>query len=177
MKLPITDEFLWEIFNLSQKVEDALHFLGIYSWREVFVPPNFLIRRIYEKKKAKMRFKKFIKYLAKKGYIKLKALEPTEGIIITKKGLEKIFKVGIKKIKKEKRKDGKYLMVVFDIPETKRALRNMFRKVLQDLGFKFFQKSIWISPFDLLEEVQTIIKNWDLEDYVRIFLIKEIELS
>lgn len=106
----------------------------------------------------------------------MKALEPTEGIIITKKGLEKIFKVAFRKIKKHQRKDGKYLMVVFDIPETKRTLRNLFREILQDLGFKFFQKSIWISPFDVLKELQEIIKNWDLEDYVKIFLIEEMEL-
>jgi hypothetical protein len=51
MRLPITDEFLWEVFNLSQKVEDVLRFIGIGHAKDAFVPPEFDIKRIYEKKK------------------------------------------------------------------------------------------------------------------------------
>jgi CRISPR-associated endonuclease Cas2 len=177
MKLPITDEFLWELFHLSQKVEDVLLFFGAGSYREAFVPSRFSIRRIYEKRRAKMRFKEFIRYLSRKGYIKVKALEPKQGIVITKKGMEKVLKVSLKKTEKKRRKDGKWLMVVFDIPENKKNLRNLFRKLLQILGFKFFQKSIWVCPYDVLREVQGIVQRYSLEKYVKIFLIEEVELK
>jgi len=176
MKLPITDEFLWELFHLSQEVEDLFLFLGFGNWRETFVPPDFSIRRLYEKRKAKKSFNDFINYLKRKGYIKAKALEPNQGVIITKKGLEKILKIALKKTEKKRRKDGKWIMVVFDIPERKRKLRDLFRENLQILGFKFFQKSTWVCPFDVLKELEGIIQPHGLEDYVRIFLIEEIEL-
>jgi len=175
MKLPITDEFLWEIFHLSQKVTDVFHFLGFRSWKEVFVPPQFSLQRIYEKRKAKTEFKQFINYLVKKDLIKVKEEEIGSGVIITPKGMEKIFKVALQEIEKKKRKDGKLLMVVFDIPERKRKLRNAFRETLQILGFNFFQKSIWISSFDVLKEVRGVVKNLGLVKYVKIFLIKGIK--
>jgi len=177
MKLPITDEFLWELFRLSQKIEDVFLFFGVGSWKEVFVPPHFSVRRLYEKRKAKQTFNDFVRYLTRKGYIKVKALEPNKGIIITQKGMEKVLKVSLKKTEKKKRKDGKWLMVVFDIPENKRTLRNLFRETLQVLGFKFFQKSIWICPYDVLEKVQGSVQRYGLEKYVKIFLIEEVEFK
>jgi phenylacetic acid degradation operon negative regulatory protein len=177
MKLPITDEFLWEIFHLSQKAGDILFFLGFANRQEPFVPPSLSIRRIYEKRKAKQKFSNFIKYLAEKGYIKLKSLEPNQGLFITQKGMEKIFKIELGKMEKRKRKDGKWLMVVFDIPERKRTLRDLFRENLQLLGFKFFQKSTWICPWDVLKEVQAIVQQYNLGKYVKIFLIEEISFK
>jgi len=68
-------------------------------------------------------------------------------------------------------------MVVFDIPERKRTLRDLFRENLQLLGFKFFQKSAWICPWDVLKEVQAIVQQYNLGEYVKIFLIEEISLK
>ena len=177
MKLPITDEFLWELFHLSQKTEDIFRFFGLGPLRDTFVPPHFSIRRIYEKRKARQSFSEFIHYLTKKGYIEVKTLKPKGGIIITKKGLEKILRVSLKKTEKKKRGDGKWLMVIFDIPESKKALRNLLRRNLQFLGFVFFQKSIWVCPFDVLRETQVFISRFGLEKYIRIFLIEEMELK
>jgi len=177
MKLPITDEFLWELFHLSQKVEDVFHFLGLGSWREVFVPPSFSIQRLYEKRKAKQKFNDFIRYLIKQGYIKVKALEPNSGVILTQKGMEKVLKIALGRTEKKRRKDGKWVMIIFDIPERKRTLRDLLRRNLQILGFKFFQKSIWVCPYDVLKEAQGIIQAYNLENYVRIFLIEEIEIQ
>jgi len=177
MRLPITDEFLWELYRLYEKTQDLAYFFSIKPWREVAVPPSLSIRRIYEKKKHRWAFAKLIWYLKKKGYIKVKSLEPREGVILTSKGMGKILKIVLEKTEKKKRKDGKWLMVIFDIPERKRKLRDLFRENLQILGFKFFQKSIWISPYDVLEEVQNILQKSDLEKYAKIFLIEEIEIK
>ena len=42
--------------------------------------------------------------------------------------------------------DGKWRMVVFDLPETKRGLRNGLRKQLRAARFGGLQRSVWISP-------------------------------
>ena len=42
--------------------------------------------------------------------------------------------------------DGKWRMVVFDLPERKRGLRNEFRKQLRAARFGGLQGSVWISP-------------------------------
>jgi len=68
-------------------------------------------------------------------------------------------------------------MVIFDIPERKRTLRDILRENLQILGFKYLQKSIWVCPYDVLEEVQNLIAKYELEKYVKTFLIEELEIE
>ncbi len=137
--------------------------------------PSLSIKRIYEKKKRRWVFNGFIWYLKRKGYIKVQSLEPSAAIIITSKGIEKILKITLKKTIKKRRKDGKWIMAIFDIPEKKRSLRDFLREALQALGFKFLQKSIWVCPYDVLKEVQGVIQRYDLERYVNLFLIEEIK--
>lgn len=176
MPLPITDEFLWNLYRLYEKVEDLHFIIGPKPFREVGAIPSFSLQRIYEKKRHRWAFARIVWYLKKKGYIKVKSLEAKEGIILTRKGMRKVFKISLKQTKKKKRKDGKWIMVIFDIPEKKRKLRDFFREVLKSLGFKFLQKSIWVCPYDMLNKVQKIIQKSDLEKYVRIFLIEEVEI-
>ena len=177
MRLPITDEFLWDLYRLYEKTGDIAYLFSIKTWSEVAIPPSLSIRRIYEKKKHRWTFAKFIWYLKKKGYIRVKSLEPQEGIILTSAGMEKVLKITLAKTEKKRRKDGKWIMVIFDIPERKRKMRDLFREALQVLGFKFFQKSIWVCPHDVLKEIQGIIQKYTLEKYVKIFLIQEVEIK
>ncbi|MDD2764363.1 MAG: PaaX family transcriptional regulator C-terminal domain-containing protein [Opitutaceae bacterium] len=42
--------------------------------------------------------------------------------------------------------DGRWRLVLFDVPETQRALRQRLRQKLRALGFGYLQNSAWISP-------------------------------
>ena len=42
--------------------------------------------------------------------------------------------------------DGKWRIIVFDLPEKKRGLRNDLRKQLRSARFGGLQRSVWISP-------------------------------
>ncbi len=174
-RLPITDEFLWELFDLYWEIKDIFN-LPPKTWREVGIPPSERINRIIQKRKSKYTFKKLIDHLSKAGYIKVKSLGAKKGVILTQKGMEKVLKIGLYKMKKRKRKDGEWVMVIFDIPEKKRKLRDFFREQLQILGFKELQKSVWVSPYDVLKEVQFLIQRFSLTKYTKIFLIKEQEI-
>lgn len=175
LKLPITDEFLWDLFNLYLKIEDILNWPP-HSMREAVVPPKLRLKRILQKKKSRYTFKRLIDRLSQKGYIKLKSLQPEEGVLLTEKGNQKLLEIALTKIEKKKRKDGKWLMVIFDIPEKLRKLRDLFRENLYFLGFKELQKSVWISPFDVLEEVQLLTQRYSLQKYIKLFLIQEQEI-
>jgi len=140
------------------------------------VPPRDRLERIIQKRKSRYTFKSIISYLSQKGYIKVKSLQAKEGIILTQKGMEKVLKVGLYKTKKKKRKDRKWLMVIFDIPEKKRKMRDFFREQIQILGFKELQKSVWVCPYDVLKEIQFLIQKFSLFRYIKIFLIEEQEI-
>jgi len=57
-----------------------------------------------------------------------------------------------------KRWDGYWRMVVFDVPEERRKLRNALRGKLNQLGFGQWQRSVYITPFDLEEEINQFLK-------------------
>lgn len=101
-------------------------------------------------------------------------LEGKEGIILTREGINKVIKAKFKLFQKRKRKDGKWIMVIFDIPEKKRFSRDFLRKTLYLLGYKMLQQSVWVSPYDVYKETQNFIQRGSLDSYVKMFLIKEI---
>ena len=60
-------------------------------------------------------------------------------------------------LKKPKRWDGKWRVLIFDIPETKKVLREKVRHTLVSIGFYRLQDSVWIYPYDC-EDLITLLK-------------------
>ncbi len=58
---------------------------------------------------------------------------------------------------KKIRWDHRYRMVMFDIPEKRRGVRERLRRLMQELGFLRLQDSVWISPYDC-EDLVVLIK-------------------
>ena len=52
------------------------------------------------------------------------------------------------KIKQPKKWDKKWRVVVFDIPEKKRAVRAEVRRIFTEAGFYRLQDSVWVYPYD-----------------------------
>jgi len=175
MKLPITDKFLWSLYNLVEKIDRIYEFLGPKTMKEVICPDVYKMKREWERKQARKNFSKLVHYLKKRGFIKIKNLEAKEAMILTKKGLKKVFKVWAKNLEKKRRKDGKWIMIIFEIPERKRKLRDLLREYLQLLGYRMLQQSVWICPFDVLKETEAFLRVHSLDPYVKIFLIEETE--
>jgi len=93
---------------------------------------------------------------------------------LTSKGLEKIFEISLKLKRKKKGSDGKWIMLMFDIPENKKHLRDKLRRYILSLGYKMLQKSVWVCPFDVLKETKDILRLKSLDPYARIFLIEKV---
>lgn len=62
--------------------------------------------------------------------------------------------------------DGKWRLVVFDIPEKRRAARQFLRKKLIEWGFKKWQKSVWACKKNCTEQLEDVIKKAGIEDWV-----------
>jgi len=71
--------------------------------------------------------------------------------------------------------DGKYRIVIFDIPEFLRRERNWLRLQLKILGYKLLQKSVFIGKRPLPVELMEEIINKKLYSYVRILTVGEID--
>lgn len=60
-------------------------------------------------------------------------------------------------LKKPKRWDGKWRVLIFDIKEERRPLRNKIRRTLAVIGFIRLQDSVWVYPYDC-EDLITLLK-------------------
>ena len=49
---------------------------------------------------------------------------------------------------KPKRWDRQWRIVIFDIPERRRKIRDHLRMMLESIGFLKLQESVWIYPYD-----------------------------
>ena len=179
MQLPFTEKFLWEIYKLIENIDKSYDLFAPKSMKYALCPGLYSLRRSYEKQKARTNFSKFINYLKANRYIKIKELENKSAIALTPKGARKVLKIKLntEREKAQKRKDGKWQMVIFDIPEHKKKTRDIFRKYLRYLGYQPLQKSIWVCPFDVYEETKNLVENYFITPCVRFFLIEEVDLD
>ncbi len=63
----------------------------------------------------------------------------------------------------------KNLIVMFDIPETRKAEREWFRWHLKKFNYKMIQKSVWVGPSPLLKEFMDYISKIGLKNAVKTF--------
>ena len=175
MKLPITDQFLWGLYKMLDETGDVLRYISRRPTMYNYLPgPKNPIFDKYRKDKGNEAFSKFIYHLKRKNYIKVKNLQGKQAIVITKSGIDKILKASFKIENKKKRKDGKWIMIIFDVPEKYRKSRALLRSILRNLGYKIFQQSVWITPYDVSEKTEKLLQFYSLDTYVKIFLIEEI---
>jgi phenylacetic acid degradation operon negative regulatory protein len=64
---------------------------------------------------------------------------------------------------------GGWVLVVFSIPEARRALRHKLRTRLQWLGLGTVASGVWIAPAHAEAEVRRTIEDLDLEGHVELF--------
>jgi CRISPR-associated endonuclease Cas2 len=154
---------------------DAANFLTQRPTMSNFLPgPRNPIYKKYRKERGKKKFNKLIYYLKRNGYIKAASLKNEKAVILTKEGIDKAIKASFK-LRKPVRKDGKWVMLIFDVPEKSKGSRDLLRSILQNLGYKMFQKSVWISPYDISDKTEKLLQLHSLENYVKIFLIEEMQ--
>lgn len=60
-------------------------------------------------------------------------------------------------LKKPRRWDGKWRLVIFDIPEKRRGVRDRIRTLVARLGFLRLQDSVWVYPYDC-EDIIGLLK-------------------
>jgi DNA-binding transcriptional regulator PaaX len=176
MKLPITEQFLLRIFRLIQGVDRAYDFFAPRTMKESLVPELLKLRRELGRKEDWRSFSQLIYHLKRKGYIKIQNFERKQGVLLTRKGAEKVLKIQGKIAQKQKRKDGKWQMVIFDIPEKKKGLREILRGALRTIGYERLQDSVWVCPYEVEKETEGTIRECGIDPYVKVFLIEEVDI-
>jgi CRISPR-associated endonuclease Cas2 len=69
---------------------------------------------------------------------------------------------------KEGEWDSKYRIVVWDIPESKRKIRNLLRRRLKGWGFVLWQRSVWVSKSNVTDKLRELIRDLGIEEWVAV---------
>lgn len=68
----------------------------------------------------------------------------------------------------DKKWDGRWRLVIWDIPEKRRPARDLLRQKLKQLGFTRWQKSVWASKINCTDILRDFIKKVRIEDWVMV---------
>ena len=105
-----------------------------------------------------------------------------KGLVEKKKGTLHLTSLGLKyfnKIKafgdRRKKWDGKWRILMFDIPERIKKERHWLRSELYALGYKPLQKSVFIGKFPLKEDLFKEITRRRLNNYINLITVGEID--
>jgi len=107
-------------------------------------------------------------YMRKKGFIEHKS----DLIVVTRPGKEYIKRKynSLKQFDFKFKKDApKNLIVMYDVPETKKAEREWLRWHLKKFDYEMIQKSVWVGPSPLPKDFLNYIKKIEIEDSLKTF--------
>lgn len=79
------------------------------------------------------------------------------------------------KIKRPKKWDKLWRIVIFDIPEKKRTFRDILRDHLRAIGFEKLQQSVFVFPYPCEKEIVYLAELYNATAYVRIITAQKID--
>lgn len=87
--------------------------------------------------------------LRKEKLITIEEREGEEIVTLARYGKQRILKYSLNTLTIEKPRswDGRWRLIVYDVPKQKKHLRDLFRETLKNLGFYQLQKSVWLYPY------------------------------
>lgn len=125
-------------------------------------------------------FERTIKRLADEKLVEEKTLpDGSMKLILTEEGKKEAKKLSLLgnsiKFKKPKHWDGKWRIVLFDIPEKDRVFRDILREHLYNLKFFKLQLSVFASPYPFEKQILELISLYSAEPYVRVITAVKID--
>lgn len=119
---------------------------------------------------------KIIKRLGKQRMVSFKEDAGRTRIELTEKGKHRLLEYDFENLKlKTKKVDGKWRLVIFDIPENKKVSRDAFRKKMLELGFIRLQDSVFASAFPCRDEIDFLCHYLGISDFVTLTVLDRIE--
>jgi phenylacetic acid degradation operon negative regulatory protein len=119
--------------------------------------------------------KGFIHKIKKDGSIFFTSKKPPQDIIFN--DLERLRMEFFKK-----KWNGRWWLIIYDIPERRRSKRDLFRMFIKELGFGKVKESCWISPYDFSRQIYDFTKRENIIKYIclhegRLFTGKSIDAT
>ena len=129
-------------------------------------------------KKVWRKFYASLDYLNRRGYVRILERDTNKlKVKITKMGEDIVKELDVDelRLKKQENWDGKWRVVIFDVPVKHNRNRLAFSDKIKELGFVMVQKSVWAYPYECYEELMILREYFNIERFVSYFEAVEIE--
>jgi DNA-binding transcriptional regulator PaaX len=125
-------------------------------------------------------FERSIKRLAEEKLVEEKILpDGSTKLILTEKGRKQARRLSLLgssiNFNQPKHWDGKWRLVLFDIPEKDRVFRDILREHLRALKFYKLQHSVFVSPYPFEKQMLELIEIYSAKPYVRVITATNID--
>ncbi|OGE15091.1 hypothetical protein A2769_03305 [Candidatus Daviesbacteria bacterium RIFCSPHIGHO2_01_FULL_37_27] len=95
-------------------------------------------------------------------------------IRLTDKGREKAILANL--LLEDEKWDGKWRILIFDVPEKRRVVRDVLRSKLKNWGFVGWQQSVWVTKKNCVKPLKDFINQVGIKDWVKVFEADEVDL-
>lgn len=118
-----------------------------------------------------------VKRLLDRGFLQKKLRKNIEHLELTDKGQKLILKYELESLAKVKppKWDKKYRVVIFDISENRRGIRDRLRVTIRGFGFIQLQQSVWIYPYPCQDIIELLKKYLEIQGEVIYMTVDSIE--
>jgi len=157
--MKISENTKIKITKLQTVILKSITIAGLLS--VVMVAPNALQLLKFTGDKRKERNLRQSIYNSRKRLVEKGLIEYNKNdfLCLTKEGQKELKRIefGNYRIKKPKKWDKKWRILIFDIKERKRQSRDQLRITLNLIGFVKLQNSVWVYPYDC-EDLIVLLK-------------------
>ncbi len=167
-----------EKFEIAKNILLALAVVGV-----AVLAPNALVlfggKFKTKKEYTPEQIRKSIARLRKRGLVMQGEHNGKTTVHLTKEGQRQVlgYKLDDMRIKPQKHWDGKWRVVVFDIPEKYKYARNVFASKLKELGFHQLQRSVWVCPHPCEEEIAFLREVYEIGPFVRTLTVEKMDIE
>lgn len=120
--------------------------------------------------------REWMRTLKRCKFIETKRIGETLMVRLTAKGWQQALRDKIR-CAKARGNGGAVCIVIFDVPESERRVRNALRYILRECGFTMLQKSVWVNRKDVILELCALLQSAGLNQWVKVLTGQEREVS
>ena len=159
-KYEIVKPLLFKLYVAGDAL--SVFFMTPYQWRQKALYGSY------------DNYRQNLYHLIRRGVIRVVKSEGERFLQLTEQGklkvlMEKSF------LRTEGKWDGKWRMVIFDIPKGADRERDKLRFLLKKYGYKKAQASVYVSPWSLNREAVEYLKVTGLNKYIRFLKVEEMD--
>lgn len=115
------------------------------------------IKETWGREQSAQAVSRTLSYAYQHGYLKRYGASGAHHYQLSPAGEQRLAQLNFRLIKFDPQNwDGRWRILIFDIPESRRPQRDMVRHLIRQLGMQPLQKSVWLTPADCREQFEQL---------------------